>query len=124
MLRHHVSISLCLTLWFGSVFFIGWVLFGAAMWLNLKRTLTREREFTLARRVDRLQELLRKNQAEDAADRYQIFEDFAHATGNGLAEIYLSDGSQAYRSPSAEPQFSPGQPLIKIDKSGSCTSTA
>lgn len=100
MLKRHTSISLRLTIWFGSVFFIGWVLFGTAMWFNLKRTLTRERELTLARRIDRLQELLRKNQTEDEPDRYQIFEDFAHATGNGLSEVYRFDGSRAYRSPS------------------------
>jgi heavy metal sensor kinase len=100
MLKHRVSISLRLTLWFGTVFFIGWVLFGAAMWFNLKGTLTGERELTLTRRIDRLQDLLRKNQAEDAGDRYQTFEDFAHATGNGLSEVYHADGSRAYPSPS------------------------
>lgn len=78
------------------------MLFGAAMWLNLKRTLTGERELTLTRRIDRLQELLRKNQTEEQVDRYQDFEDFAHATGGGLSEVFHPDGKLAYPSPSAE----------------------
>ena len=61
MIKSHVSISLRLTMWFGVVFFLGWVLFGTAMWFNLSRTLTGERRQTLTRRVDRLQELLLKN---------------------------------------------------------------
>jgi len=100
MMKSHVSISLRLTMWFGVMFFLGWVLFGTAMWLNLKRTLTGERHQTLARRVDRLQELLQKNQDEDETARYQDFADFAHATGNGLAEVFRPDGHRAYPSPS------------------------
>ena len=61
------SISLRLTLWFGGIFFLGWLLFGAAMWLNLQSTLTGERFQTLSRRVDRLQDLLRKIQDENEA---------------------------------------------------------
>ena len=95
------SISLRLTIWFGGIFFLGWVLFGGAMWFNLKRTLTGERYQTLARRVDRLQELLHKTEGESQADRYQDFEDFARATGNGLAEVVRADGSRALPSPSA-----------------------
>jgi heavy metal sensor kinase len=101
MMKRRVSISLRLTMWFGVMFFLGWVLFGTAMWLNLKRTLTGERYQTLARRVDRLQELLLKNHGADEADRYQDFKDFAHATGNGLAEVFLPNGNRAYPSPSA-----------------------
>lgn len=99
-MKRHVSISLRLTMWFGVMFFLGWVLFGTAMWLNLSRTLRGERHQTLARRVDRLQELLLKNESEDEKGRYQDFNDFAHATGNGLAEILRSDGTRAYPSPS------------------------
>lgn len=94
------SISLRLTIWFGGIFFLGWVLFGGAMWFNLKTTLTGERYQTLARRVDRLQELLHKTEGESQADRYQDFEDFARATGNGLAEVVRADGSRAFPSPS------------------------
>ncbi len=48
------SISLRLTIWFSSVFFAGLALFGAAMWLDLKDTLTSGRSRTLERRADRL----------------------------------------------------------------------
>ena len=98
------SISLRLTLWFGGIFFLGWVLFGATMWFNLKSTLTGERYQTLARRVDRLQELLRKTQGESQADRDEDFKDFANATGNGLAEVLRVDGSPVFPPPSPAAQ--------------------
>jgi hypothetical protein len=79
------SISLRLTLWFGGVFFLGWLIFGAAMWFNLQSTLTGERYQTLSRRVDRLQYLLRNSRDENEDDRRQGFRDFAHATGNNLS---------------------------------------
>jgi heavy metal sensor kinase len=107
VLKRRASISLRLTLWFGGIFFLGWVLFGATMWFNLKSTLTRERYQTLARRVDRLQELLRKTQGEDQADRDQDFKDFANATGNGLAEVVRADGSLVFPSPSPAAQSFP-----------------
>src|ERR1700754_2891389 len=101
MLKRNVSISLRLTMWFGSIFLLGWLLFGASMWFTLKSTLKGERYQTLSRRVDRLQELLRKNQTENESDRYQDFSDFAHATGNGLMEVFHTDGTRAYPSPSS-----------------------
>ncbi len=87
-------------MWFGGIFLAGWVLFGTSMWLNLKSTLKNERYQTLSRRIDRLQELLAKDQAAAPTDRFQDFTDFAHATGNGLAEVFLADGTRAYPSPS------------------------
>jgi len=107
MRLNRASISLRLTLWFVSIFLLGWVSFGAAMWFNLKHTLADERYNTLSRRIDRLQDLLRKSQDEDTADRYQEFKDFAHATGNGLAEIFHADGSRAFPSPSAAAKLFP-----------------
>jgi len=96
-----VSISLRLTLWFATIFLLGWVAFGAAMWFNLKHSLTQERRATLTRRLDRLQELLLKTQGEANADRYGDFKDFAHATGNGLSEVFRADGQRYYPSPSS-----------------------
>lgn len=96
----HASISLRLTLWFGCFFLLGWILFGTAMWLNLKHTLTDERHATLSHRIDRLQGLLEKTQQEQPTDRAQDFNEFAHATGNGLSEIFRADGARAYPSPS------------------------
>jgi len=101
VLKKPVSISLRLTIWFGGIFFFGWVLFGLVMWQNLKSTLKADRYQTLARRMDRLQDLLSKSKNESEDDRHQDFKDFAHATGNGLAEIFNVDGRRAYPSPSS-----------------------
>lgn len=123
MLNRHVSISLRLTMWFGGIFLSGWVLFGAAMWVTLRTTLKNERRLTLERRIDRLEELLEKDEGESEPDRAQDFKDFAHATGNGLAEILRSDGTRAYPSPStialnfAWPSIAPDTPeqLIHVN---------
>jgi len=114
MLKGRISISLRLTLWFGCALFAGWALFGASMWANLRRTLTNERHQTLTRRLDRLQDLLARDQTAAPTDRYQDFADFAHATGNGLMEVFRPDGTRAYPSPSTAasefpwPQLKPG----------------
>lgn len=113
MLRSRVSISLRLTVWFGAVFLAGWVLFGAAMWFNLKRTLVEERHLTLSRRIGRLQNLLYRLQTEDEADRIQDFKDFAHATGGGLSEIFRVDGTRAFPSPSQAASVFPW-PSIRV----------
>jgi heavy metal sensor kinase len=101
VLRPPFSISLRLTFWFGGIFFLGWLLFGTVMWLNLKSTLKNERYQTLSRRIDRLQQLLAGSEKEDPEDRSRDFADFARATGNGLAEVFRADGQRAYASPSA-----------------------
>jgi heavy metal sensor kinase len=106
------TISARLTLWFGSIFFLGWLLFGATMWFNLQSTLTGERYQTLSRRVDRLEDLLRSAQGESETDRQGDFHDFAHATGNGLAEVFRADGSRAYPSPTAAARAFPW-PVVK-----------
>ncbi len=98
--RGRASISLRLTVWFGGIFLLGWVLFGAAMWFNLKSTLTAERYQTLARREDRLQNLLRGTEGQSLAARAQDFDDFARATGHGLSEVLRADGSKVFPSPS------------------------
>src|SRR5580693_1503746 len=105
MLRGRVSISLRLTIWFGAIFLAGWVLFGMAMWLNLKQTLADERYQTLSRRIDRLRTLLDKN--EDGGERNEDFKEFAHATGGGLAEIFRVDGSRAVPSPTSAAEAFP-----------------
>jgi heavy metal sensor kinase len=101
MLKERVSISLRLTLWFGCVFFAGWVLFGVSMWANLSHTLRGERHQTLDRRLDRLEQLLVQDQLATPSQRDQDFTDFAHATGNGLVEILHPDGTLAYPSPTS-----------------------
>lgn len=105
------SISLRLTFWFGGIFFLGWLLFGAAMWFNLKTTLSGERHHTLSRRIDRLQDLLRESQGENAEDRQEDFHEFARATGNGLSEVFHADGSLAYSSSSSAARAFPWPPV-------------
>ena len=105
MLRGRISISLRLTIWFGGIFLAGWVLFGMAMWLNLKHTLADERYLTLSRRIDRLGSLLDKS--EDAGARFDDFKEFAHATGGGLAVIFRADGSRVLPSPTPAAQAFP-----------------
>jgi heavy metal sensor kinase len=112
-LKPRISISLRLTIWFGSLFFAGWVLFGLSMWATLRHTLTNERRQTLTRRIERLEELLERDAALSDADRNQDYSDFAHATGNGLAQVFRPDGTLALPSPSAAasafawPKFEP-----------------
>lgn len=96
-MRQRFSISLRLTLWFGVLLFLGWMLFGTLMWFNLQHTLTSERRGTLERRIDRLESLLVDNAERDPN---QSFADFAHATGNGLVEIFDTGGQRAFPSPS------------------------
>ncbi len=100
-MKRYVSISLRLTLWFGVIFFCGYIIFGTAMWLFLKSTLTAERHQTLSRCADRLEELLSRDYSNANQDRSQVFKDFAHATGNGLAEVFTPEGTRLYPSPSS-----------------------
>ena len=101
ILRRNVSISLRLTAWFGAIFLAGWLFFGAAMWFNLKITLTGERRQTLDRRIDRIQDLLRRDSEGNDATTYDDFKDFASATGNGLVEIFQPSGVRLWPSPSS-----------------------
>lgn len=97
-MKSHISISLRLTAWFGCIFLLGWLLFGAAMYLVLKTTLTSERKNTLARRVDRLEDLLNKNEQSREEMRFRALVHFASATGNGLIQIIRIDGQLAIPS--------------------------
>jgi signal transduction histidine kinase len=54
--------------------------------------------------MDRLQELLSKGLTETDEDRIQDFRDFAHATGNGLSEVFRLDGTRVFPSPSTAAQ--------------------
>jgi heavy metal sensor kinase len=101
------SISLRLTAWFSSVYFAGLALFGAAMWLDLKDTLTSGRNRTLERRIERLTDLLRKTRMDSPAERNRKFQDFAGATGGGLVEVFQADGNRLLPSPTAAAQAFP-----------------
>jgi heavy metal sensor kinase len=88
------------------------------MWANLRQTLTNERHQTLARRIDRLQELFTKDRNASDEDRSQDYADFAHATGNGLAQVFRPDGSLALPSPTTTassfpwPKLQPGDSAL------------
>lgn len=124
-MKTQTTISFRLTMWFGFLFFAGWVLFGVTMWANLRHTLTQERRQTLTRRMERLQDLLQRDATASAADRNQDYSDFTHATGNGLAEVYRLDGTLELPSPSVAasafnwPRFQSTDPnLFQTVKSG------
>jgi heavy metal sensor kinase len=94
------SVSSRLTIWFSSVFFAGLILFGAVMWLDLEDTLLTGRAKTLDKRADRLSDLLRDTQREPPESRAKKFQAFAEATGGGLIQVFHTDGSHAFPSPS------------------------
>jgi heavy metal sensor kinase len=120
MLKKRISISLRLTLWFGCAFFAGWVLFGVSMWANLSHTLKGERHQTLDRRLDRLEQLLVKDEYATASKRDQDLAEFAHATGNGLVKVLHSDGTLAYGPPTTAaasfpwPKVQPDDPNLFV----------
>ena len=111
MLKRHASISFRLTVWFGAIFLAGWVLFGAAMWINLKRTMVNERYLTLSHRIDRLQTLLTKIRNDNPEQRIADYQEFARATGGGLAEIFRADGSRVLPSPTQAARAFPWPPI-------------
>ena len=106
-MKRQWSISLRLTLWFGGIFFLGWLLFGAAMLWNLRHMLVNERYGTLARREERLEKLLLAGQSHSEAERLRDFAGFARATGHGLCEILDEQRHPAYPVPNGEAQEFP-----------------
>jgi heavy metal sensor kinase len=108
------SISLRLTAWFSLVHFAGLLLFGAAMWIDLKDTLTSGRNRTLERRIERLADLLRETQTDSPAERVRKFQGFANATGGGLIEVFQADGNRLLPSPTAAAQAFPWPPVEAI----------
>jgi heavy metal sensor kinase len=109
------SISLRLTVWFSTVFFAGLALFGAVMWLDLKDTLTSGRSRTLERRAERLGDLLRDTQTDSPEQRARKFQAFAEATGGGMIEVFLADGTRALPSPTAVAQAFPWPRVTPLD---------
>jgi heavy metal sensor kinase len=101
MLIRNRSISLRLTIWFLTIFFLGWMLFGAAMWLDLRHSLITVRRQTLEHRVDRLSQVLLDSQPLPMAERTRKFHQFASATGDGLIEVFDAESKRFYPSPSS-----------------------
>lgn len=101
------SISLRLAAWFAAILFLGWVLFGVVMRMDLEHALTAARYQTLSRRADRLAELLNKPSTSDTNLRERRFLDFAKATGDGLMEVRSLNGQRVFPSPSPDSQAFP-----------------
>lgn len=110
------SISLRLTVWFSSVFFVGLALFGGTMWFILQDTLQSGRSRTLDRRADRLSDLLRELQAESPEQHAGKYQAFAGATGGGLMEVFRSNGTRALPSPSTDAQGFPWPQAKDLDR--------
>lgn len=101
MLIRNRSISFRLTTWFLSIFILGWILFGLAMWLDLNSALTTTRQQTLDHRADRLTQLLRDTQDLPQERQRKKFQEFAGATGDGLMEVFDAAGARFFPSPSS-----------------------
>lgn len=99
-MKRRFSISLQLTVWFSSVFLIGFIVFGVAMWLDLAYYTSHGRSRTLARRASRLVELLRSSVNASDGQRAYRFSEFADATPEGNL-IQLRDGRGARLLPVA-----------------------
>ncbi len=123
------SISSRLTVWFSSVFFLGFLLFGAVMWLDLKDTLMTGRSKTLTRRSERLSDLLRDIQGDPPGLRARKFQRrFAEAKLGRRAgsKVFRQDGSRELPSPSPAAQSFPwpmvttadGEEFHEVDFSG------
>jgi len=110
------SISSRLTASYSLVVFAGLVLFGGVMWLDLKDTLMTGRSKTLARRIDRLSEMLREVQADAPDQQARKFQAFAEATGAGLIEVFQTDGTRALPSPSPAAQSFPWPERTALDR--------
>lgn len=108
-----LSISSRLTIWFSAILLVGLILFGAAMWFDLDRTLRADRSQTLIRRAHRLDQLLRDAEISGVGQRSRKFQEFADATGGGLIEVFKADGALAYPSPSLAATRFPW-PAVKI----------
>lgn len=89
-MKRRVSISLQLTLWFSTVFLIGFIVFGVAMWLDLAYFTSSGRSRTLARRGSRLVELLRTSVNATDGQRAYRFSEFADATPEGNLILLLN----------------------------------
>jgi len=116
MLIRNRSISFRLTIWFLSIYFVGLILFGASMWLDLKHSLMSVRRQTLEHRIDRLGQLLRESQSLPLIARQRKFQEFANATGDGLIEISDESGGRAYPSPSASAAAFPWPRIVSSER--------
>lgn len=88
-----LSISLRLTFWFTGIFFFCLIVFGAMIWLDLNAYLSSGRDKTLARRAERMADLLQHARNNTPAELQKKYSDFVEATPEGrLIQAYLPNG--------------------------------
>ncbi|WP_263417996.1 sensor histidine kinase [Terriglobus albidus] len=95
-MKHKVSISLRLTLWFSAAFMLGYLIFGVAMYLQLSFSLAAGRDKTLSRRAERAAALLRTCHVGNTICEAK-YDDFAAATPEGnLIHVFNQNGTRLY----------------------------
>ncbi len=82
-MKRRISVSLQLTVWFSTIFLLGFIVFGVSMWLDLAYFTSSGRSRTLARRASRLVDLLRSSVHASDGQRAYRFSEFADATPEG-----------------------------------------
>lgn len=93
-MRPGLSISLRLTVWFSAIFLVGFIVFGAVLWLDLSTSLSNGRDKTLGRRAARMADLLEHAQNDSASILQEKYADFIEATPEGhLIQVYSLEGS-------------------------------
>lgn len=119
------SISFRLTIWYLIILFSGLIVFGAAMWFDLKHSLSAGRSRTVGRRADRLIELMSQTEGDPLEERANKFRDFANATGGGLMKVIGANGKPVLPLTPAASQFpwpgfdfSKGEQLSEVRSSG------
>ena len=101
-MRTDLSISLRLTVWFSAIFICGFVLFGGFIWWDINVSLSRGRDKTLARRVERLAELFKDTENDSTLAVQSKYNEFAEATPEGrLIQVYSFDGRRLLPQASA-----------------------
>ncbi len=111
------SISARLTIWFSSIFFLGLLVFGTAMWIDLSRSLDAGRSKTLNGRADRIIEFLESSRGESPQARAKEFHDLTHLIPEGgLIRVFDANGTLVYPDASTLSVPFPWPKLQKINR--------
>ena len=90
-----VSISVRLTFWFSTIFLLGFIAFGIAMWFDLAYSLSQGRDRTLLRRAARFVDVLTSSVDLPEPGQVRRFAEFADATPEGnLIQIFDANGNR------------------------------
>lgn len=91
----NASISVRLTFWFSSIFLLGFIAFGIAMWFDLAYSLSQGRDRTLFRRAGRFADVVTSSAGLPESGQARRFAEFADATPEGnLIHIFDASGSR------------------------------